>query len=370
MRSRHRGRLKNLLINLSLTVTALLMMILICEEILRIFPLSARIGWNRIPTIAQRIAKFSKKAGRRIVCLGDSLIEWRAGEAVNMLDRTQKTLKGCAVLNLGRSGADVGQYIATYHKYINDRPDMILIFIYLGNDIRKYPSLSDISKPSFAPDDMKQDWKGILKRKSVLLSLAFRLLKRYVPSMRSGFFARNVKTLQVQAGLSDEFIHARERQIDHRIIELAKSDTINPWIPSMGMVFPLYYKDLFSMCSQEAISSVDNTLNLIMDFYREQQIKHFGVVLIPECIQVSTLTDSFFEKSGFKLNDFPLDERRRITIYMQKQLESAGIKTIDLTTALEKDSNTYIELDTHLNAKGHRIAADAIVRLINSELSD
>jgi lysophospholipase L1-like esterase len=345
-------------------------MILICEEMLRILPLSARIGWNRVPTIAQRIDEFSSKGGRRIVCLGDSLIEWRAGEAANMLDRTQKTLKGCAVLNLGRSGADVEQYIATYHKFINFRPDMILIFIYLGNDIRKYPSLSDISKLSFTPHDIKQDWKGILKRKSILLSLAFRLLKRYVPSMRSGFFARNVKTLQIQAGLSDNFIHARERQIDNRILELAKSDAINPWIPSMGMIFPRYYKDLFSMCSQEVVSSVDNTLTLIKDFYKEQRIKHFGVVLIPESIQVSYLYDSFFKKSGFKLDDFPLDERRRITFYMQKQLKSVGIKTIDLTTALENEGNTYIELDTHLNAKGHRIAADSIVRFINSELSD
>jgi hypothetical protein len=187
--------------------------------------------------------------------------------------------------------------------------------------------------------------------------------------MRSGFFARNVKTLQIQRGLSDEFIHEREQQIDKRILELAKSDAINPWIPSMGMVFPLYYKDLFSMCSQEAISSVDSTITLIKDFYGEQRIKHFGVVLIPESIQVSYVYDLFYKKCGFKLDDFSLDERRRITFYIQKQLEGEGIKTIDLTTALEKEGNNYIELDTHLNAKGHRIAADSIVRFINSELS-
>ena len=92
------------------------------------------------------------------------------------------------------------------------------------------------------------------------------------------------------------------------------------------------------------------------------------VIFLPESLQVSTNYDYFFKECGFNLEDFPLRERRKITNYIETQLNKSGIKTLDTTSALEKENGMYINSDVHLNKEGHKIVSKLIVDFIESNL--
>lgn len=360
----------NVLINVILTLAISLISICACELIVRALPLSDRLGCNGVLPLSKRIEKFNLNAKIKIVCLGDSFLEWRAGEGTNMLDYVQKNLfaKNCAVLNLGRGGTDIDGYIASYNKYIHFKPDCIVMCVYLGNDVRNYVSYSDIDKiPVYDLDDFpKQKWKFFFKRHSILANLFFRFCKERIPFMRSGFFEHNIKILQKNNESLGSFIQTRIKQIDPQILKLAKSDAINPWIPAMGIAFPNYYKELFALRSQNAFGAAESTLTIIKEFYRKQGIKNFLVVFLPESLQVSKKYDYFFKKCGFILDDFTLQERRKLIKYLETKLNEAGIKTLDTTSALKKDSDVYINFDVHLNKRGHKIVGELITDFIKN----
>ncbi len=350
--------------NLALFIFSLTVSAVLCETVLRALPVSDKIGWNSVPSLEQRVEKLNLKPGRNIVCLGDSFIEWRAGSAVNMLDIVQRNLPEASLLNLGRGGTDLDRYVEAYERYVRFEPDLVILFLYLGNDIRPYPPLAEIEKlPAL---ESRGSLKDILKRHSILLNTVFRLLKVHVPFMRSGFYERNLRILQKQENLPDDYIASRESKVNPAILKLAKGDAVNPLIVSKGMVYPDSYRHVFSM--QSGTSWADATLSLIEEFRQKHRIKRFAVVFIPESLQVSSSYDAFFQDCGFNLKDFPMDDRRRVTAYLDSRLREAGYKTLDLTPFLESEGDAYLSMDIHFNAKGHRITADQVIDLIRSEL--
>jgi hypothetical protein len=362
--------IRNLIINVILTIVTFSILISVCELVLRVSSLSDRLGWNRVPALSRRTEKFNLNAKIKIVCLGDSFVAWRAGEGKNMFDYLQKDLshKDCAILNLGRPGVDIDRYIAIYKKYMRFKPDLVIMCVFLGNDIRSYasyPSLDEIRLYDF--DSIPgQKWVVFLKRHSILANLIFRFAKERIPFLRSHIFERSIKEMQQDAGFSDDFIQTRIKQIDPRILELAKSDAINPWTPAMGIMFPDYYKTLFTLSSPDSLNAARRTVDIIREFYKKEVSNDFLVVFFPESLQVSEERDNFFKKCGFNLDGFPLEERRKIIRYLEARLNASGIKTIDTTFALQKERDIYFNLDTHLNGKGHRVVGEFIADFIKN----
>jgi len=62
--------------------------------------------------------------------------------------------------------------------------------------------------------------------------------------MQAGSFDQDVKSLQKKAGLTDAQVQSRLAKLDPKIIELARSDAVNPWVPAIGAISPEYYKEL------------------------------------------------------------------------------------------------------------------------------
>lgn len=360
----------NSLVNIFLSLSAFLISIFVFELVLRISPLSDRLGWNRVPLLSKRVQKFDLAAKIKVVSLGDSFAEWRSGEGVNMFDYAQKNLsdRGVAILNLGRGGIGVDQYIVIYKKYIRFKPDCVVMCVYLGDDIARYPSYSVLNNiPVFDLVVLpKQKLQSFFRRHSVLSTLIFQFVKEKTRFMRSGVFEKNITVLQKKSNSSDAYIRDRISQIDPKISELAKSDIINPWALATGIVFPNYYKDLFSLRSQDSVIAADSMVTIIKEFHKEQGIKNFLVVLLPESLQVSVDYDYFFKKCGFNLEDFPLQKRRKLIKYIETRLNKSGIKTLDTTSELEKGSGMYINFDTHLNKKGHKIVGELISEFIKN----
>jgi lysophospholipase L1-like esterase len=335
----------------------------------RVLPVSDSMGWNRALPLAERAKRFEAPSPLKIVALGDSFAEWRAGEGVNMFDLLQKDLsdQGCKILNLGQAGTDVIDYLEAYRRYVNFTPDAIIMCLTLGNDVYDYSKKIHVKEAESGSEAPQAGIKLFIKKHSVVLNFLFRLSKQYVPIMQAGSFDQDVKTLQQKAGLTDAQVQGRLAKLDPKIIKLARSDAVNPWVPAIGAISPEFYKELFSESSQKGRAEAEDTLRIIRDFCSAQKVNNFLVLLLPESLQVSEQYDDFFKRCGYDLDNFPLQERRGLIRYLQSRLGDFGIMSLDTTPALEKVYPAYIPLDTHPNSQGHKAIAEAMAQFIRKQ---
>jgi len=354
-------------INLGLLLAVLLLCGVGLELAWRALPISDSMGWNRTLPLSERAKRFEVSAPMKIVALGDSFAEWRAGEGSNMFDLLQKDFsdRGGRILNLGQAGTDVLDHITAYHNYVGFKPDAIIMCLYLGHGVLDYDEWSRSKRTDLASLESQQtDGKQFIKRQSTVINFLFRLGKQHLAFMQSGSFDKMVKKLQKQAGLSDAQVQSRMAKLDPKMIEYARSDTVNGWTVAFGLILPAYYQGLFLESSQKGRAAADSTIKLIQDFYRAQGVRNFLVVLVPESLQVSQQYDDFFKRCGYDLDNFPLPERRGLTRYLQRRLGEQGIMTLDPIPALEKAYPAYIPLDIHLDARGHKVLAEAMAEFM------
>jgi hypothetical protein len=362
----HQGFWRGIGGKLVLILVAVVLCALGLEFACRMLPVSDSMGWNRTLPLSERTKRFDASSPLKIVALGDSFAEWRAGEGVNMFDLLQVDLssQGCKILNLGQAGTDVIDYIEAYRRYVNFTPDATILCLTLGNDVYDYSEKVEVKEVESGSEASQSGMKGFIKKHSVVLNFLFRLSKQYLPVMQAGSFDQDVKSLQKKAGLTDAQVQNRLARLDPKIIELARSDAVNPWVPAIGAISPEYYKELYSESSPQGRAMAEDTLRLIRDFCSAQKVKNFLVVLLPESLQVSEKYDDFFKRCGYDLDNFPLQERRGLIRYLQRRLGDFGIMSLDATPALEKVYPAYIPLDTHPNSQGHKAIADVMAEFI------
>ena len=327
---RHKGFWGGMRGNLVLILVVVALCAVGLEFACRALPVSDSMGWNRTPPLSERTKRFEASSPMKIVALGDSFAEWRAGEGVNMFDLLQANLsdQGCKILNLGQAGTDVIDYIEAYRRYVNFQPDAIIMGLTLGNDVYDYSEKVDVKEGESASEAPQSGIKAFIKKHSVVLNFLFRLSKQYFPVMQAGSFDQDVKSLQKKAGLTEAQVQSRLAKLDPKIIELARSDAVNPWVPAIGVISPEYYKELFIESSQKGRAEAEDTIRLIRDFCDAQKVKNFLVVLLPESLQVSEQYDDFFKRCGYDLDNFPLQERRGLIRYLQRRLGDFGISVI------------------------------------------
>ena len=362
----HQGFWRGMGGKLVLILVAVALCALGLEFACRALPVSDSMGWNRTLPLSERTKRFKASSPIKIVALGDSFAEWRTGEGVNMFDLLQVDLsnRGCKILNLGQAGTDVIDYIESYRRYVNFTPDAIILCLTLGNDVYDYSEKVEVKEVESGSEAPQSGMKGFIKKHSVVLNFLFRLSKQYFPVMQAGSFDQDVKSLQKKAGLTDAQVQSRLAKLDPKIIELARSDAVNPWVPAIGAINPEYYKELCSESSQQGRAMAEDTLRRIRDFCSAQKVKNFLVLLLPESLQVSEQYDDFFKRCGYDLDNFPLQERRGLIRYLQRRLGDFGIMSLDTTPALEKVYPAYIPLDTHPNSQGHKAIAKAMAQFI------
>ena len=368
----HKGFWRGRAVNLLLIVVVLVFCMVGLEFACRVLPISDSMGWNRTLPLPERAKRFESSSPVKIVAVGDSFAEWRAGEGVNMFDLLQNDLsgQGCKILNLGHAGTDVIDYVNGYRHYVAFKPDAIIMSLYLGNDVLNYTETSRVKGvDQRSLEDQQSGLKQIIKRHSTVINFLFRLGKQHFAFMQAGSFDKNVKALQKEAGLSDAQVQGRMTKLDPKIIELARSDSVNGWIPALGIVHPEYFKDLFTESSQQCRTAAESTIKLIEEFYHAQKVNNFLVVLMPVSLQVSEKYDDFFKRCGYDLDNFSIQECRGLIQYLQRRLGELGIMTLDPTAELEKAYPAYIPLDDHLNAQGHKAVANAMSNFIRKQFA-
>jgi len=362
-------RKKKLLLDSLLAFISFAVSLCVAEFVLRVLPVTDKLGWVRIPSLSQRVKRFDKKTEIKVVALGDSLVAWRTGEGVNMFDRIPRNILGrkVSVLNLGVPGVNLKQYVETYKNYVVFQPDYIFLCIYMGDDMLGYGD-ADESAVIDASALPASKWKEFFRRHSVLLNSLYRIAKK-LGIIKSGALDNNLRVLQKQSALSDDFIALRKKKIDPHMLHLAQSDMVNPRTVAYGIVNPSYYKELFGMRSQYAYDAAETMIMLVKDFNAQLKDTKLIVIFIPESLQVSQMRDSFFTKCGFDIENFPLQERRTAIEYIYKKLTEAGITAIDVTPLLRQSGCPYMSYDTHLNRKGHLIMGNFMTAVITADIS-
>jgi lysophospholipase L1-like esterase len=346
------------LLAISLTVGFLLM-----ELAIRYLPLGDKMGWSMVPSVSERVAKtgVANRGKARILVLGDSMTEWRDNTGESYVRVAERMLSNIEVVNLAEGGTDLPSYLSNLLRFGERlRPDLILIGLYLGNDLfPSTPPLSEIrSSLEALPSPSEEPTLTRIAKRSVLLNYVFRLGKVYVPALRSGSFEQMIKHLQTKTGKDDAYVARRLGEADPALVDAARADAINGWDLAFAIFDPDYYGDLAaadpSTSKGKEVERALGDLRTLISAARAQNAK-VAVVLLPPPVWVAERYRPYFKRLGYGelgplSGPVPLVER------VKAYLSSEGVPALDVLPALRAEADsTYLENDVHPNRRGHEV---------------
>jgi lysophospholipase L1-like esterase len=361
------------LVAVSLTIGLLLM-----ELAVRYLPLGDKMGWSMVPSVPERVAEIGVAApGKvRILVLGDSMTEWRDNTGESYVRIAERILSSSIqVVNLAEGGTDLPSYLGNLLRFGEQlRPDLILIGLYLGNDlIPSTPPLETASIQSALkalPASSQELTLTRLAKRSVLLNYLFRLGKIYVPALRSGSFEQTVRHLQAKTGTDDAYVARRLSQADPALVDAARADAINGWDLAFAMFDPDYYGDLAAADSSTSkgkeVERALGDLRTLISAARAQNAK-VAVVLLPPPVWVAERYRPYFKRLGYGelgplSGPVPLVER------VKAYLSSEGVPALDVLPALRAEADsTYLENDVHPNRRGHEVVGRELASFLVRE---
>ncbi len=277
---------------------------------------------------------FQKTADNlRIMAIGDSML---FGHGVNgeetVINQLQEILasdvrKNIEVFNFGVPGYNPNQYYKTlYAQAARYKPDLILVFFYVGNDWTTGQDMMEANGVS--ADGFLVNTKN---------NFSFESLRSFLFPVR--FFLKTH---------SQAYMLLRDRGKGL----LMKSKLM--YVPGLT----LYRKD------PDFYNRYKYTLELIQkmhNFTKEKLQSPFVLCIIPEKVQVNKV---LFQAAidGYHLNPDDYEWLQPQSVLGRYCLAN-NIPYIDLVSALRESENkksTYLPVDPHWNAWGHRVAAQEI----------
>ncbi|MDD5331713.1 MAG: SGNH/GDSL hydrolase family protein [Candidatus Nanoarchaeia archaeon] len=260
----------------------------------------------------------------RIILLGDSMA---FGQGVEQNESfaaiIESNFKDLEVLNLAVPGLSIPSYYSRLNtKGLEYNPDIVIVSIFLGNDLRSIGNITEINytKSYVSPNPISL----FLARNVHSLKFIWRYIyqgKLTAPIVK--FF--NIKT----ESLETKRIVNSEEELEKNLI-VFETDL-------------KYYKEL----------SEKNNFSLI-------------VLIIPEREQVDkTKMDEYLSK----INDTQVDEAE-IRKKINNILEKNKIIYLDTTPELKRlnvNNTFYFEIDGHLNKEGHRLIGSLLTQKLKEE---
>jgi hypothetical protein len=346
------------------------------EWIARSTDFADRFAWNLAPSVRQRVQSASvREPGEvRILGLGDSFAEFREHDGGNFYRLVEERARAAgfdlSLVNLGEAGTGVKQYLANLRAYREHLdPDLAIFAIFLGNDLLDYEM--DIHRTrtglrqhvGASASTGLTEVKAYVKRRSIILNSIARLMKEYIPPLRSDTFDKNVSKLREIYGADGDAVSARLDRIGHQTAELARADLINPWDLAFGVVRPDLYTEMLTLSQGSAFPQA---LALMLTDFDEivAYCAAYGIVpafvLIPPSIQVDSRYHAHFRRLGYTVPDWlvgPLPLNRALGAYFGAR----AIAYLDvLPSLLERAEDPFLDNDIHFNSKGQQLAGDAL----------
>jgi lysophospholipase L1-like esterase len=369
---------------LVLLISVVVICFLIGEFSLRSMEVTDRLGFHRVPSSQERvlIAGDAPQGRVRIVGVGDSFTIFRDLQGRNYLRYAQKMASLQAthldVVNLSNAGTDLHDYFKNIYKS-HDRlqPDIVTIGLYLGNDVGRSGSLTleQVYRNGMLVkgfEGIQQNWRRDLVswlKKSILLNYSFRILKIYVPNLRSNEYTNVMNHMSSTYNKNDKFIQAGLSKIDTKLVKLAKSDAINPWDLAMGLFEPNHYRDLYYLSTKKAVENLHKMttdLDFMINWIRDHGMKPIVVLLHPGII-VGKRYHEYYKRLVITLPDttsksFPLTDQ---LISFLKQKDTLFVDT--LSALRSEKGDLYIPNDIHLNSDGQRIVGRLLFDLLKTK---
>jgi lysophospholipase L1-like esterase len=364
-------------VELALLAVSLIVGFLLTELAIRYLPLGDKMGWSMVPSVSERVAKtgIATPGKARILVLGDSMTEWRDNTGESYVRIAERKLSTIEVVNLAEAGTDLPSYLSNLLRFGKRlRPDLILIGLYLGNDLIPSTPPLDSAEIRFAlealPSPSQELMLTRIAKRSVLLNYVFRLGKMYVPALRSGSFEQMIRHLQTKTGMDDAYVTRRLSEADPTLVDAARADAINGWDLAFAIFDPDYYSDLAAADSSTSkgkeVERGLGDLRTLIIAARTQNAK-VAVVLLPPPVWVAERYWFYFKRLGYRelgpsSGPVPLVER------VKAFLSAEGVPALDVLPALRADAqSTYLENDIHLNRRGHEVVARELASFLVRE---
>lgn len=276
----------------------------------------------------------------RILALGDSFGFGIVGYERNFLTRLEERLSGrgarrAEVINLGIPSIDPEDYLQVLiDEGIPLDPDLVLISFYTGNDYQVRRKNSHLHLGSW--------------RLYAVVRRVFRLSgERAVLGHRFG------REEAAQA-------HAPQRP-DARELELEATFSVDAYLRITTDYLPLLMRER-SEKTEARIADTVTILGEIVDVARPREVV---IAVIPSELQVNPeVREETLLANGLAESDLDLAGPTRD---LRAALEPRGVMVIDLLpslTAAERQARCYQPRDTHWNAWGNEVAADALVEAL------
>ena len=337
----------------------------------------------------------------RIVTIGDSFLDGPQQtplpSALNQL--LEKKQSNIEVINLSRPGIDTHLYYLLF-KYALEtyEPDIILVFIYEGNDFRRMdklsPAIYDHPVSFFKPYPYASYYSSVFPRSSILISDLLKgdiTYNRWTPPppgtrWGKGYKPRNLEQvakditqyIQVDTTVVQNFL--LERLTQEEITELTQfgvridllaymlSIELNAkFTPKLGIKKhrPEISNDVIA---SKQVKSVLNFLHTMHETSLSKKIEFYSV-LIPTSYADPSAFD-MYKRLGAAQDPLFVKTRTKQAAELQQMLLNKNMNVIDLRETIQNTPNSYLKFDTHWNNKGVAISAEHISNhlLNNSKL--
>jgi hypothetical protein len=354
------------------------------EAILAWTPLGDPYGWGRIPTIPERVAALEEEhPGQwRILGLGDSFAVFRDGDGGNFLRVAEQQALDAGfpveLVNLGQSATGLREYTHNLERFGPAvRPDAVVVALYLGNDVFAYKleALERAAPPAPAASGRPSSWPQLLDReigkRSAFLSLALRVLRGWIPALRSGTLDASLEYLAGVYGLAAPEVERRLAKADPGLVARARADQVNPWDVAVAVAEPRLYLDLASLdeasgygaATRELLRGLDRLTGIAQRSHTE-----VAVVLIPPSPFVGVRYHADFARMGYAMSPSLAAGENALVRAISDHLGARGIPCLDLAPALRaSQERLFLSEDVHFDSRGQRVAGLALAEFLGSQ---
>jgi hypothetical protein len=333
----------------------------------------------------------------RIVTIGDSFLDGPQQNPLPSLlySLIKEELDNVDVINLSRPGIDTNLYYLLFkHALLTYEPNIVLVFIYEGNDFRSMdkfsPDLYDKQISFFKRYPQPSYYGMIFPRSSIFFSdmvdgrLIHNRWSTIPTNTRWGkpIEAHNLeeiskditKYIEVDNATVRQFLieHLTEEELQElttfgvRIDLLAYMISIGleaKYTPRLGIKKhrPEIKKETVA---NNQVKSVFTFLKAMQEASLKREIE-FYCVLIPTSY-VDPKSSDMYARLGAAQDPLFVGTRMKQMAQLKHKLINGNLNVIDLSDALDGESDSYLKFDTHWNLKGVQISADYISKyLIN-----
>jgi len=285
----------------------------------------------------------------RILVLGDSFIDnVRCPDCVYPL--LKQDLAGQAVSLTNGAGSGMGPvgYLGQMRRLgPKVRPDLVLLFYYVGNDLTNVQYRLNAS----------------------LRETLRRLMKPLLEELYLYHFCREKMNLLSRNTLN--YRSLRDEGIPADLLELARQGEMNHGYLVMSAAHKNYILDNVLMETEENLRAWQSVKGILAEVHRQSQKigSRLAMVIIPHTVQVTRSHFAFFESLKFNLDERTLSSEKPQAL-LGEFCKEQGIACLDLLPHFRAQAGQelYWAKDEHFSGQGNRFAERLILEFVHDRL--